>query len=232
MSKNLTGKEIVINCVNDISVFMFSKFDSNMMWHYILLHLIVLILCCVIGVKFYAKTKLQHIIKEMWKIAGSRVTNSGAFFIHGGPNTCESLIADLKPWSCSIFYAKNWEMTEYGLDLLKRSHLKIHSGINPTKKNPLVFIFCDVDKKLEYLMKEVNLDYGRVSRERSRFYNLIHDFVDIPIFPNTILIMISNKHKAYLDILDPAYLRKGRVDKCWDITSDKIYVNNLKEKDE
>jgi hypothetical protein len=188
----------------------------------------------VVGVRCFTKTKLQHIIQEMWKIAGSRVTNNGAFFIQGGSGTYETLIADLKHWSAEIFCVKNLELSEYDLNGLDESISKIHLEIKPTKKKPLVCILCDVDKKLEKLMKEEKLDYDRFCRERSRFYTLIHHFVDIPYFPNTILIMISNKPKAYLDELDTSFLREGRVDKCWEFTHDMItfYTYGAKEKDE
>lgn len=202
------------------------------MWHYILLILIVLILCWVVGVKCNTKTKLQHIIKEMWKIAGSRVTNNGAFFIQGGSGTYETLIAELHTRSGKIFRVKNWELSEYGLDSLYYIS-KIHSEIKPTKKKPLVCILRDVDKKLEKLMKEEKLDYDRFCKERSRFYNLIHCFLDLSVFPNTILIMISNKPKDYLFKLNPGFLREGRVDKCWEFTHDMItFYTYEKEKDE
>ena len=174
----------------------------------------------------------RHIIEEMWQIANNYPTNHGAFFLYGEPGTGKSLISDLMACSGPIHYVDCWNPTDVG-DFFG----VIHSKINPTEEKPLVVLLDEVDKILEKLsvgIKKKTEDIDTQVKGKSEWNKFLSDFTTKGDYPNTILIMASNKTKAYVDGLDTSYMRPGRVDKCWEFTHDKIksYADGVKEKDE
>lgn len=166
----------------------------------------------------------QCIIEEMWQIANEHPTNHGAFFLYGEPGTGKSLIADLMACYGPIHYVDCWNPTDPG-DFFNI----MHSTADPTEEKPLIVIVDEVDKILEKLsvgIKKKMEDIDTQIKGKSDWNRFLDNFTSKGEYPNTILIMTSNKTKAYVDGLDSSYIRHGRVDKCWEFTRDMITKKN------
>jgi ATP-dependent 26S proteasome regulatory subunit len=178
----------------------------------------------------------------MWQIANNYPTNHGAFFLYGIPGTGKSLISDMFACTGPIHYIDEWDPTDPG-DIFR----VLYSKINPTEEKPLIVLLDEVDKILEKIFYRENFQEEKKNKTEEKSFEIrtqikgkkdwnkfFTDFTTKGKYKNTILIMASNKSKAYVDGLDPAYMRPGRVDKCWEITPKMIefFANGVKEKDE
>ena len=79
-------------------------------------------------------------------------------------------------------------------------------------ENPLVVVIEEVNSLIRVIHEDKNILHKDV---RTHVYNksTFNTFLDdMPLFNNVILILTSNESKETIDLLDPCYLRKGRVD--------------------
>lgn len=90
----------------------------------------------------------------------------------------------------------------------------VYNSICPSKENPLVLVFEEVDIMI------TKIHNGMIKKHKSvptsvldkTGFNTMLDWIDRGLYPNLILIMTSNKSPDYVDSLDRSYLREGRVD--------------------
>jgi len=129
-------------------------------------------------------------------------------FLYGPPDTGKSIIgllladhyrggycSTLKPWQPGDTIAEmmgdvdqNDEKTfVLVFDEFDIAMTEIHKGIPPHKKVP-------------------------ISVANKEGWNKMLDEIHWGMFPNLILLLISNKSTEFFDAMDPSYLRKGRVD--------------------
>ena len=144
----------------------------------------------------------------------------GLFFISGSPETGKSLIAMLMACTGPIHQIKKWNPTDPG-DFFN----VIYSKINPTEDKPLIVVLNEVDGIIEKIHKGVKMNTDGIDCEitnKKKWDDFFDEFADEGIYRNTILLMNSNKTKSFLDELDPAYIRPGRIDKCWEFTHKMI----------
>jgi hypothetical protein len=56
-------------------------------------------------------------------------------------------------------------------------------------------------------------------------WNLMFDSIQRNIYPNIIVIITSNRGPAFIEALDPSYIRKGRIDLTFEMTESLIGDN-------
>ena len=106
-------------------------------------------------------------------------------------------------------YCDGWNPTEPSdsIDL-------IYSEILPTVNNPLVLILEEFDKIIDSLAGEIPKHKWLITQVHNKTsWNSLLDKIALGIYPNLILILISNKTPDYFNNKDSSYIRSGRVDK-------------------
>ncbi len=127
-------------------------------------------------------------------------------FIHGVSNAGKSVIGFLCAKALSGKYCHTFNPTDPG------DHLyNLIADASPTDENPLVIVLEEVDIILEKVHEQspkINKDVPTPIRDKSTWCSFLDDMI---FFKNVLLIMTSNKPKEWVETLDPAYVRKGRV---------------------
>jgi hypothetical protein len=133
-------------------------------------------------------------------------TKRGVFFIHGisgaGKSTIGLLVAkQLKGTFCHTF-----NPTDPGDTL----HLLLRDS-DPREESPTVIVLEEINTLIR------NINDGKVQRHKNittqinnkSTYNTFFD--DLIMYKHVIIIMTSNEDKDAIDALDPCYLRQGRI---------------------
>ena len=78
---------------------------------------------------------------------------------------------------------------------------------------PLIIVFDEVDILLDNIHNNKLIFHKHYKREifDKVTWNNFFDKIEYGLFPNTIFILTSNKHKSEIDKLDKSYLRDGRI---------------------
>ncbi len=90
----------------------------------------------------------------------------------------------------------------------------LYNQILPTAKNPLVILFEEVDILIS-AMHDGKITQGAnspIQIKNKSDWNSFLDKFDRELYPHVIFIMTTNKTDSFFDVLDPSYMRKGRVD--------------------
>jgi len=139
-------------------------------------------------------------------VALFRKRRQGTVFLHGVSNAGKSMVGYLVAKELGGKFCHFFNPTEPGDQIHN-----LVADASPTDDSPLVVVLEEVD----IILHKIHHDAVVKNREVA---TSVHDktgwcnFLDNMVFMNNVLlIMTSNKSKADLDALDPAYLRKGRI---------------------
>ena len=155
---------------------------------------------------FSLHEKQEKIIDKI--IANYNETSHCVAFIHGNPGSGKSMIGSFLSKKLSAFFTKDFDPTDPN-DFLH----SLHEQIAPTKENPLVILLDEVDILYEkiHFDKITKFKSVRTEATNKREINSLLDDFNNNFYPNTIILMTSNKSFDYFNSLDASYLREGRV---------------------
>ena len=90
----------------------------------------------------------------------------------------------------------------------------LYNQILPTADNPLVILFEEVDILISAMHdgKITQVVNSPIQIKNKSDWNSFLDKFDRELYPHVIFIMTTNKTDSFFDVLDPSYMRKGRVD--------------------
>jgi len=104
----------------------------------------------------------------------------------------------------------------------------IQTHIQPTAAAPTVLVFEEVDviiKQIHDGLIAPHPEFNIPVRNKTDWNNFL-DRIDYGQYPNVILVMTTNKPRAWFDALDPSYMREGRVNLHIDIDAVASEMNN------
>jgi len=134
-------------------------------------------------------------------------------FIHGPPGSGKSIIGLLLAKHFSSSYCKCLRLWKPGDTLAN-----IHSEVDPTEDKPLIILLNEIDIPLinitEGIPDHKNLD---ISIQDKSNWNDLFDDIQIGIYPNTIILLTSNKTVDFINQLDLSYLRESRIDFIYEL---------------
>lgn len=128
-------------------------------------------------------------------------------YLHGKPNNGKSMIGLLLAKKLNASFCNEFNVIAPG-DMLS----ELYSKVMPTKNKPLIIVLEEYDAILWQIHngikphKEIPIQATNKSEINSLF-----DRINMPYYPNIIVIMTSNKHPDEIDKWDNSYLRNGRV---------------------
>ena len=154
------------------------------------------------------KGKQKEIVEDICKIYEEK--RRGVFFIHGVSGAGKSTIGLLVAKKLDGTFCHSFNPTDPGDTL----HLVLRDT-EPSEENPTVIVLEEVNT----LIRHVN--EGSIEKHKE-ITTLIHNKMtyntfmdDLILYKNVIIIMTSNEDKQTIDLLDPSYLRKGRVNEYY-----------------
>lgn len=160
----------------------------------------------------------QKIVEE--EIAIFKRKKSGVFFISGPCGKGKSMTAVFLAKALNAMYCEDCQPWEPG-DSIQSLYMDFHDTMQKENK-PLVVCFDEVDVKLEaiHFGKIPNNDTVQTSVRDKCGWNKLFSKVERGLFPNLIIVMTSNKSPEQITKVmdnDPSYLRKGRVDRFFNL---------------
>ena len=136
--------------------------------------------------------------------------NHGVFFIYGQPGSGKSMCGLLSAKKLNGSLVRTFEPTQPGDNISS-----LYASVSPTKNNPLIIIFDEVDIMFEKIYT------GKITQHRDiptqifdkPSLNRFFDDIDLGVlYPYLIIVMTSNISAENIEELyDPSYIRKGRV---------------------
>jgi len=142
-------------------------------------------------------------IKAEFNRAGHAVA-----YIHGKPGAGKSMTALLLAQEMSASLCKTFNPTEPGDNIAD-----VCAKVAPTKANPLIIVFDEVDIILRRIENDVpTIKYIPTAVRDKTSWNSFLDDIDLGMYPWVIIVMTSNKSPEWVEQeLDPSYIRPGRV---------------------
>jgi hypothetical protein len=128
--------------------------------------------------------------------------------VYGSPGIGKSMVPILLAKQLKGAYCNSYAPTDPGdsLEIL-------HSSQCPCAEHPLIVVWEETDIMIKKIHENAVPGHKQATiecQDKSSYTRLMDNF-DRGIYPHTILIMTSNKPKAYFDNLDTAFMRKGRI---------------------
>jgi SpoVK/Ycf46/Vps4 family AAA+-type ATPase len=168
----------------------------------------------------YSKRKLNidlvstpqqlRIIKEITKyyMDETNKSRSCVCLLYGANGSGKSTIPFLLANKINCSICKTFNPTEPGDDICT-----LYNTIEPTKDNPLIIMIDEIDIIIN------DIHYHNIKQHKSIpikmkdkiTWNGFFDDINRGEYKYTIWILTTNKPFEYFDSLDPAYMRKGRI---------------------
>jgi SpoVK/Ycf46/Vps4 family AAA+-type ATPase len=154
------------------------------------------------------KTIIEDYMKRMHTVA----------YIHGNPGTGKSMIGILIANEfCSYFCntLKPWQPGDSMSGLITEAE--------PTPQKPLIVVFDEADQVLVRIHEGIppHKNMPTAVSDKSGWNHLL-DSIQRGMYPNVILLLTGNNGPAFINELDPSYIRKGRVDNIFHMTQSLI----------
>lgn len=178
--------------------------------------------------------KLINIISEaVSKIGYARV------FIHGPPGTGKSTFAELLAQHVSQSVVITGLSPVIGHERLGYAHTATNQCVTADKEAKLKIILAnEIDKSFEALSKKTAEVTGTLndlllrahegSAQTKTDWNDQNDDFAKGLMSNVVLIMTSNKTPEEIDAIDPAYLRKNRVEIIYEFKHEVEKTNGFR----
>ena len=90
----------------------------------------------------------------------------------------------------------------------------------PTPKKPLILVLEEFDSIIDKLGKIQPHKHIPIEVKNKTGWNGLLDELQMLLYPNMILFLISNKDPEYINSIDTSYIRKGRVDNIYNVNKD------------
>lgn len=156
----------------------------------------------------------QNTVDSIVKLHKERQTKrrGTTVFVTGEPGSGKSSLAMLCALATNGMFCETFSPNEPGDNLEKLVRIAM-----PRREKPLIIILDEVDVLLNKvhhnsIQKEYKGIQVPISVKDKRTWNSFLDTIDrVGMYENVILIMTSNMPKNYIDLLDPSYLRDGRI---------------------
>lgn len=138
-----------------------------------------------------------------------KANNRCVCFLYGKPGCGKSMIGLLLAKQLNGVYTKHYKPNEPGNDFSL-----LHANVSPSKTNPLIVVLEEIEGILTSISEcsIVPHKYIPIQIKDKTEWNSFMDDVNIGLFPNTIIIMTSNKSIDFINEMDPSYFRLGRLD--------------------
>lgn len=154
---------------------------------------------------FVPKPRQQEIIEII--LNHYNQTGFAVAYIYGKPGTGKSIMGLLLVRALSSSYCNTLQPWNPGDSLASLYH-----EVEPTNSSPLILVFDEVDTAIDNIHKGIKLHMNIPTHVPDKNgWNRMMDEINWGLYPNLILLLISNKPPSYINSLDPAYIRKGRV---------------------
>lgn len=129
-------------------------------------------------------------------------------YIHGPPGTGKSAIGILLTNMFKSSYCNNLKLWQPGDNLAS-----LYADVEPTDSSPLIIVFDEFDIPLQKIHAGI-LTHPKLPIQiaNKNGWNQLMDEIHIGIYPNIIILLISNQPPHFIRSLDPSYIREGRVD--------------------
>jgi len=99
----------------------------------------------------------------------------------------------------------------------------LYAELEPSESSPLVLVFDEFDAAIMKI--HVGIDSHKIlpiAVQDKAGWNYMLDNIQRGMYPHLILVLTSNRDPDFFTALDPSYLRPGRVDCSFEITSPSI----------
>jgi hypothetical protein len=114
-------------------------------------------------------------------------------------------------WCDKISLVTTWSPTDPN-----DSFIRMYNKIKPSEKAPLVVLLDEIDitvrDMLEGKIKISDASPMPIEITSKKGWNVFFDSFDLEIYKYVIIIMTSNQHTSYFNLLDSSLLREGRID--------------------
>jgi len=129
-------------------------------------------------------------------------------FLHGNPGSGKSMIGILLAKHYNGIYCNTFNPYQPN-DILGNLYL----DADPNETKPLIVVLEEIDIALLKIHEGIPLHkYLPISINNKTTWNQFMDNIQLGLYPNIILLLTSNKNPKFINDLDTAYLREGRVD--------------------
>tara|TARA_B110000259_G_scaffold188118_1_gene245055 strand:+ start:151 stop:1140 length:990 start_codon:yes stop_codon:yes gene_type:complete len=144
--------------------------------------------------------------------------NNLTTFISGDISTGKTMLGKLIAKELNANFVDDFNPIEPG-DTLEY----VYTTINPTKKNPVIFVIDEVDILIEDFHNGNILEHKKIPKlvTNKITWNKLLDRIEHGFYPYMLLLLFSNKSKEYINALDPSYIRVGRIQYSAVLENDK-----------
>jgi len=137
-------------------------------------------------------------------------------FLHGPPGSGKSMIGVMLARRLGAAYCNTLKPWQPG-DTLG----ELYAEVEPTDAKPLVVAFDEFDGALMAIHFGIPPHKSvPISICDKAGWNKFMDEIDRGMFPHLVLVLTSNRDPAFVRSMDPSYIREGRVDLSFAVTTD------------
>jgi len=160
----------------------------------------------------------QSIIDSI--LASFRKKNKITAFIEGVPGSGKSFIGFLLAKEIGASFCHSFNPTDPG-DVFSSLISRIRNSECMINDTPIVVVIEEVDVMIQNIHAKSVCLHSKIPtsvKDKSSWSTFLDDMF---LYQNIIVILTSNKTKQYIDTLDRAYLREGRVDEFYRMEDNK-----------
>ncbi len=159
-----------------------------------------------LSIELVATPTQQAIISEI--IALYKKQRHVVAFIHGAAGVGKSLLTLLLAKQMDGMFCQSFNFTNPGENMIE-----LYNSVEASKDHPLVILMDEIDVIIDTIRKGIPKHESLpVCVANKTGWCMFFDNIDRGFYPYVIFILTSNKSYAFYNEIDPAYLRKGRVD--------------------
>jgi hypothetical protein len=163
----------------------------------------------------YVPTHNQEVIlTKIKELYSSSVNKSTRVFISGEPGTGKSMIGLLLASEMKAKLTRTFNPTEPG-----ETMIKLKRDLEPSEESPVIIMIDEADVMIKKIIEQNVYIHKNIptSVKDKKEYNLFMDNAEE--YNHIIFIFTSNVSKETIDTIDSSFLRKGRIDESFILTS-------------